>query len=377
MISDRNACIILNMISGIGYARFAALVRRFGSPSAVLRASAGELAEVKGIGENLAAAVANWPQLVDPAAELELAHRSGVKIYTIEDGDYPEVLRQIVDPPLVLYVRGSMPDFSCNSVAIVGSRRLSAYGDRMAKRFAADAAMAGWKVVSGLAFGVDASAHKATLEANGITVGVLGGGLLRIHPQEHVPLAAEIVRRGGAIISEYPMNFPVSRQSFPRRNRIVSALTQATVVIEAGLDSGALITAKLALEQNRLVCALPGRVDEPQAAGCNMLIRDCGAKLVTNFQDVLSEFEFLPGMAPGGANSAAMVNTAAASAEPPKLFNAAEESVYRELELNGPGTLDDLSLRTKLPAGVLAGTLMALEIRDIAAKAANGVYALK
>ena len=376
MISDRNACIILNMISGIGYARFAALVRRFGSPAAVLRASAAELAEVKGIGENLAAAVADWPNRVDPAAELELAHRSGVKIYTIEDGDYPEVLRQIADPPLVLYVRGTMPDFSSNSVAIVGSRRLSAYGDRMARRFAADAVLANWKVVSGLAFGVDAAAHKAALESGGVTVGVLGGGLLRIHPQEHVPLAAEIVRKNGAIISEYPMNFPVSRQSFPRRNRIVSALTQATVVIEAGLESGALITAKLALEQNRLVCALPGRVDEPQAAGCNMLIRDCGAKLVTNFQDVLSEFEFLPGFSP----AAAVPATAPAQPEKPaavQFYNAAEETVYRALEVNGPGTLDDLSVRTQLPAGVLAGTLMALEIRDITTKAPNGVYALK
>jgi DNA processing protein len=307
---------------------------------------------------------------------LELAHRSGVKIYTIEDGDYPEVLRQIADPPLVLYVRGTMPDFSSNSVAIVGSRRLSAYGDRMARRFAADAVLANWKVVSGLAFGVDAAAHKAALESGGVTVGVLGGGLLRIHPQEHVPLAAEIVRKNGAIISEYPMNFPVSRQSFPRRNRIVSALTQATVVIEAGLESGALITAKLALEQNRLVCALPGRVDEPQAAGCNMLIRDCGAKLVTNFQDVLSEFEFLPGFSP----AAAVPATAPAQPEKPaavQFYNAAEETVYRALEVNGPGTLDDLSVRTQLPAGVLAGTLMALEIRDITTKAPNGVYALK
>ena len=168
----------------------------------------------------------------------------------------------------------------------------------MAKQFAADAVMADWIVVSGLAFGVDASAHKAALANNGITVGVLGGGLLRIHPQEHVPLAAAIVKNNGALISEYPMNFPVSRQSFPRRNRIVAALSQATVVIEAGVESGALITARMALEQGKAVFALPGRVDEPQAAGCNMLIRDCGAKLVTAFQDVLSDFDFLPGMKP-------------------------------------------------------------------------------
>lgn len=374
MISDREACIILNMTPGIGYARYAALVRRFGSPAAVLKASAAELSEVKGIGAGLAENLAAWQENTDLAGELAKAARAGVKIYTIEDGDYPEILRQLSDPPLVLYVRGELPDFSCNSVAIVGSRRLSAYGDRMARQFAKDAVMSNWKVVSGLAFGVDASAHKATLEANGITVGVLGGGLSRIHPQEHVPLAAAIVKNNGALISEFPMDFPVSRQSFPRRNRIVAALCQATVVIEAGLDSGALITAKLALEQGKDVFALPGRVDEPQAAGCNMLIRDCGAKLVTSFQDVLSEFDFLPGLSPAAFTETAQ---AAADAPPALLFNEAEEAVWNELMQNGPGTLDDLSRRLNMAAGVLAGTLMALEIRDIAVKSAANVYALK
>lgn len=373
MISDRDACIVLNMISGIGYARFAALVRRFGSPSAVLLASEMEISEVKGIGPHLAHAVASWHSTIDLDAELQQAERSGVKIIAVEDGDYPEILRQINDPPLVLYVRGNLPDFSNNCAAIIGSRRLSGYGDRMAKNFARDAATANWIVVSGLAFGVDAAAHKATLEAGGITVGVLGGGLSRIHPQEHVPLAGEIVRRGGALISEYPMNFPVSRQSFPRRNRIVSALSQAVIVIEAGLDSGALITAKIALEQGRSVFALPGRVDEPQAAGCNMLIRDCGAKLVTCFNDVLSDFDFLPGMAPGNE-----INIAAAPAavEAP-LLNDCERAIFQALQLQGPGNLDELALRTQLPPGILAGTLMALEIRDLINKSPNGIYALK
>ena len=372
MISDREACIILNMISGIGYARYAALVRRFGSPAAVLKASAAELTEVKGIGENLGKAVANWQQEVDFAGELDKAARSGVKIYTIEDGDYPEVLRQLADPPLVLYVRGKMPDFTAKSVAIVGSRRLSAYGDRMAKRFAADAVMANWQVISGLAFGVDASAHKAALESGGITAAVLGGGLSRIHPQEHVPLAAAIVKNNGALISEFPMDFPVSRQSFPRRNRIVAGLCQATVVIEAGLDSGALITAKLALEQGKAVFAVPGRVDEPQAAGCNELIRDCGAKLVTGFQDVVCEFDYLPGLSPAENPAGSTL-----SAAPATFFNEIEERIYRELAVNGPGSLDDLSLRTQIAVGTLAGTLMALEIRDIAIKNPAGIYALK
>ena len=376
MISDRDACIILNMISGIGYARYKALVRRFGSPAAVLRATAGEIAEVKGFGGSLADTVANWRQEINFAAEIDLVNRSGARIYTIEDSDYPDVLRQLVDPPLVLYVRGTLPDFSCNSVAIVGSRRLSAYGDRMAKQFASDAVLSGWKVVSGLAFGVDASAHKATLDAGGITVAVLGGGLSRIHPQEHVPLAAAIVKNNGALISEFPMDFPVSRQSFPRRNRIVAALCQATVVIEAGLDSGALITARQALEQGKAVFALPGRVDEPQAAGCNTLIRDCGAKLVMSFQDVLSDFDFLPGLSPAEMPQNGSVEKVI-TAGPAKLFNDVEEALWQDISVNGPATLDVLSQRLDMAPGLLTGTLMALEIRDIVSKSPGGVYALK
>lgn len=376
MISDREACIILNMISGIGYARYAALVRRFGSPASVLKASAAEIAEVKGIGASLAETVGSWQYNVDLDGELAKAARAGVRIYTVEDGDYPEQLRLIADPPLVLYVRGTLPDFSCNSVAIVGSRRLSAYGDRMAKQFASDAVLSGWKVVSGLAFGVDASAHKATLDAGGITVAVLGGGLSRIHPQEHVPLAAAIVKNNGALISEFPMDFPVSRQSFPRRNRIVAALCQATVVIEAGLDSGALITARQALEQGKAVFALPGRVDEPQAVGCNTLIRDCGAKLVMSFQDVLSDFDFLPGLSPAEMPQNGSVEKVI-TAGPAKLFNDVEEALWQDISVNGPATLDVLSQRLDIAPGLLAGTLMALEIRDIVSKSPGGVYALK
>lgn len=376
MISDREACIILNMISGIGYARYAALVRRFGSPASVLKASAAEIAEVKGIGASLAETVGSWQYNVDLDGELAKAARAGVRIYTVEDGDYPEQLRLIADPPLVLYVRGTLPDFSCNSVAIVGSRRLSAYGDRMAKQFASDAVLSGWKVVSGLAFGVDASAHKATLDAGGITVAVLGGGLSRIHPQEHVPLAAAIVKNNGALISEFPMDFPVSRQSFPRRNRIVAALCQATVVIEAGLDSGALITARQALEQGKAVFALPGRVDEPQAAGCNTLIRDCGAKLVMSFQDVLSDFDFLPGLSPAEMPQNGSVEKVI-TAGPAKLFNDVEEALWQDISVNGPATLDVLSQRLDMAPGLLTGTLMALEIRDIVSKSPGGVYALK
>ncbi len=376
-MTERDACLILNLISGIGYARYSALVRAFGSAAAALAAAPGELTQVKGIGETLALAVADWRQTVDPAAELELAHRSGAVIYTLADPDYPKELRELPDPPLALYCRGHLPDFGRNTVAVVGSRRMSAYGRRMTEKITGEAVLAGWTVVSGLAFGVDAVAHTVTLDQRGTTVAVLGGGLLRIHPQEHVPLAARIIASGGAVLSEYPMGFPVSRQSFPRRNRIVAGLAQATVVIEAGLDSGALITARLALEQGKSVFALPGRADEPQAAGCNRLIRDAAAKLIESFQDVLDDFAFLPGFRSEPANSADAMTPEFPAAERPCFFNDLERRIYETLEQSGPGSLEALAAATGAETGLLTGTLLALEIRNLVAKSPDGAYALR
>ena len=376
-MTDRESCIVLNMISGIGYARYSALVGRFGSPAAALEADARELLELKGFGEQLAEAVGSWRKTIDLDGELALAERAGATIYTLFDDGYPAELRELADPPLAIYCRGTLPDFSRGAVAVVGSRRMSGYGRRMAEKVSAEAVLAGWVVVSGLAFGVDAAAHAAALDHGGTTVGVLGGGLMRIHPQEHVPLAARMVEAGGAVMTEYPMCFPVSRQSFPRRNRIVAALAQATVVVEAGLDSGALITAKLALEQGKSVFAFPGRADEPQAAGCNRLIRDAEAKLLESFQDVVDDFAYLPGLGPElGEAAADYLAAPPEKSGAPELFNDLERAVYAVLAEKGPGKLDELVTATGAAAGELAGTLLALEMRDIAVKSPDGTYSL-
>ena len=379
MISDREACIVLNLISGIGYARYSALVDRFGGPAAALEASAPELLELKGFGENLAQAVSDWRNTVDLDGELSLAERAGARIYTLADPDYPAELRILPDPPLVLYCRGKLPDFSGGAVAVVGSRRMSGYGRRMTEKLTAEAVLAGWTVVSGLAFGVDAVAHGTTLDHDGVTVGVLGGGLMRIHPQEHVPLAARIVESGGAILSEFPMGFPVNRQSFPRRNRIVAALAQATVVVEAGLKSGALITAGLALDLGKAVFAVPGRADEPQAAGCNKLIRDSSAKLLESFQDVLDDLTYLPGFQPELREGTEYRTEPEEPAEEalPRFFNELERRLYEVLSGQGPGGLEQLAAATGAPIGVLSGTLLALEMRNIVVKSPDGCYALR
>ncbi len=255
------------MISGVGPARLACLVASCGSPSSVLERSAAELRSIQGIGEALAAKIASWRDSVDLDAELNMAERGGVRILVKDDPEYPPILKELRDAPICLYVRGALPDLESSSIAIVGSRRMSSYGRNMAQHIAESAAYAGWTVVSGLAYGVDAVAHQAVLNAGGKTIAVLGGGLARVQPQEHLPLAREISASGGAVVSEYPMEFPPNRRSFPMRNRIISGLSRGTLVVEAGLGSGALITAAAATEQGRAVFAVPGEIDNfPQAA---------------------------------------------------------------------------------------------------------------
>ncbi|MDD3119645.1 MAG: DNA-processing protein DprA, partial [Victivallales bacterium] len=251
--------------------------------------------------------------------------------------------------------------------AVVGSRRAAIYGRRMARFLATSAAYAGWKVISGLAYGIDAEAHQATLDGGGVTVAVLGGGLARIHPQDHVPLARAICDHGGALVSEYPMTFPVSRQSFPRRNRIISGLSQAVVVVEAGLNSGAMLTANIALEQGRTVFAVPGQADNPQAHGCHHLIRN-GARLTESFDDVLEEFEFLPGMArvreAGSDAYDVREDGEQIKSIPFEGLDDGEQMIVRSLE-HGEKSLDQLSDSTGLQPGRLLALMIKLEFRKL------------
>ncbi len=369
-MTEREACIILNLISGIGHARYQALAAACGSGAAALEASMAELAGIRGFSDILAQAVAEWRISTDWEAELRLAEQAGVRVITLADEDYPAYLREIHDPPLCLYVRGTLPDFTGRSVAIVGSRRMSAYGRRMTEAVTAQAVAAGWIVVSGLAFGVDAVSHETALRAGGLTVAVLGSGLGRVHPQEHVPLARDIVASGGALLSEYPMGFQVNRRSLPRRNRIVSALSTAVLVVEAGVDSGALITAKSGLEQGKDIFAVPGQADNPQAAGCNRLIKE-GAKLTESFADVVQDLEFGRGYTEPDPEQARGVT--------PDLFGMTpeEQKVCAVLKLEGQQRFDALVNLTQLDAGALLGALMKLDMAGHVLALPGKIYALK
>ncbi len=368
-MTERDAYIILNLLPGIGSAKVQSLLNAFGSASAIFERSAEELQSIRGITPALAEKLFNWQSETNLMLELELTERGGARIITRCDYEYPEILKEIYDPPLCLYVRGELPKFDRQTVAVVGSRRMTRYGRLMAKELSESAAYAGWVVVSGLAYGVDAVAHQSTLDVGGITVAVLGGGLARVHPQEHIPLARDIIDRGGAVISEFPMTFPVSRQSFPRRNRIVSGLSSAIVVVEADIDSGAMITATIAMEQGRQVFAVPGEATNPQARGCHKLIRE-GARLTESFNDILDEFEFLPGLA-----KVKEVPEPYADDDLFRNFDADESKVIAYLR-EGSRHFDDIVMETELSTGELLGVLMRLEVKSAIKQDIGRVYRL-
>ncbi len=348
------------------------LVSACGSPSAVLERTAQELRSIQGIGESLAEKIASWRENIDLAAELDLADRGGVRILVKDDPEYPSILKEIHDAPICLYIRGKLPDLESKSLAIVGSRRMTAYGRSMAQHLAESAVYAGWTVVSGLAYGIDAAAHQATLNAGGKTIAVLGGGLARVQPQEHLPLAREISSTG-AVVSEYPMEFPPNRRSFPMRNRIISGLSRATLVVEAGIGSGALITAAAAMEQGRAVFAVPGQADNPQAGGSNALIKQ-GAKLTETFDDILEDFEFLPGME---RPKPAMV----CEGDEEESYESPEDGILSEEDRKALSalakqelSLDQLANATGSPSGELLARMMKLEILRKVKKTPSGAY---
>ncbi len=278
----------LNMAPDVGPITVRRLIEHFSDLEGVFSASTTELAQVEGVGPQRAKAIRRARDNPDLAEELARAADEGVRILCTQDDEYPAPLRHIPDPPICLYVRGTLEPTDAVAIAIVGARRCTYYGMEQARRFGSALAGAGFTVVSGLARGVDGYAHEGALAAGGRTFAVLGNGLTRIYPPEHADLG-ERVAHHGALIGELPMDAAPEAKNFPPRNRIIIGLCLGVLVIEAGRRSGALITARLATEYNREVCAVPGRVDSDASAGTNAMIRDGQAKLVTCLEDVLDE----------------------------------------------------------------------------------------
>jgi DNA processing protein len=324
------------------------LVGWFGTPEGVLRAGEGRL-RAAGLAPALAGTIAGAR-----ARALEEARRiaaAGASLLTLDDALFPRLLREIPDPPVALAVRGALaPDES--AVAVVGARRASEYGRRVAEELGQGLAQAGLTVVSGLAAGIDAAAHRGALEAGGRTVAVLGTGIDRVYPSWHADLAAQIVARG-ALLTEFACGTPPLAFHFPRRNRVISGLTLGTVVVEAAEQSGSLITARYAIEQNRAVLAVPGPVGRAAHRGPHRLIQE-GAKLVTGVEDVLEE------LAPTLIGRLGQRRRASAAA-------GLTEAERRILAAVGPEGLhvDEVIRQATVPAGCALETLLALELRGL------------
>lgn len=281
----RTLRLLLNGLGGIGPVSARRLQDAFqGDLQKALQANAKELQQVKGLTAPMVASLLRRD--FDPVAELHRAETLGFRVFHADDAQWPTALRQLWDPPLVLYAEGpALPDE--RAVAIIGSRHCTPYGAGLAKTTARDLARLGWWIVSGLARGIDFAAHEGALEAEGRTAAVLGHGLDLTYPPEALKLRRRMVERG-CVLAEFPLGRQADRQSFPQRNRIVAGLARAVIVVETDVDGGSMITARFAGEQGKTLCAFPGRADSPTSRGCHTLIRE-GATLVASLDDILAE----------------------------------------------------------------------------------------
>ncbi len=275
----------LTLTPGIGGATQRKLLNAFGLPGAIFAASRSALTGV--VGEKAASHLLDTDCHAAVASALAWSEKAGHRLLCLADADYPPVLLQIPDPPTLIYVRGRVELLNAPALAMVGSRNPTPQGIQNAERFAASLADAGLTIISGLALGIDAAAHRGALRASGNTVAIIGTGVDRLYPAANQKLALEIAS-SGAIISDFPLGTAPLATNFPRRNRLISGLSRGTLVVEATVESGSLITARFAAEQGREVFAIPGSIHSPQSRGCHSLIKQ-GAKLVETAQDVLDE----------------------------------------------------------------------------------------
>ena len=356
-MDPREALVALNLIEGVGPVRVRQLLERFGEAPAVLAASKSQLLHVRGIGEETADAIAGWEKSADLNGELKRIQESGCRVVIQVDEEYPASLREIYDPPVVLYVKGALNGKDKNSVAMVGSRQTTHYGIETARKLAYQLAYVGVTVVSGGARGIDTAAHQGALSAKGRTVCVLGTGINIVFPPENKDLFARIAENG-AVLTQFPFNRNGDKQSFAIRNRIVAGMTLGAVVVEADLHSGALITANFATEYGRQVFAVPGRIDSPRSKGCHDLIKK-GAKLCEGAEDILSEFEYL---FPASNRPPSPGETGVL---PALELSENEQKVYESLRSDDETSIDEVIRRSGLPSSAVSVALLSLEMKRV------------
>ncbi|MBL7179354.1 MAG: DNA-processing protein DprA [Pseudomonadota bacterium] len=357
----------LKSVPGIGNHLFKRLINRFGSPEHVFEASQQDLLEVDGMTPRLAAAIKGHriPEMVQK--DIDLLIQKGYDIITQADDDYPPLLLQIPDPPPFLYVYGSL-DSSLGAIAVVGSRNATSYGISTTMRLCRDLAFLKFIIVSGMAKGIDTAAHQGALAGNGKTIAVLGSGLERVYPPDNLKLFHQIAENG-AVISEFPLMTEPEAHNFPRRNRIISGISLGTVVVEATKKSGALITARLAAEQNREVFAVPGSIQSFKSMGTHTLIK-AGAKLVEHAQDIIEE---LPAAVKAPFYKGHAVQKESPHRCPPL---SSEESVVFKTIGPYPVHIDDLVRKLSIAPGKLASILTQLELKGIVCQAPGKLFSV-
>lgn len=359
-MAEQRALVALSLVSGVGPGRIRALLARFGSATAVMNASPSALKQVSGVGSQTARSILDFDDFAAVDQQLERAAQMEATLITPWDGRFPRPLRQIYDPPALLWMRGTLISSDRKAIAIVGTRRCTEYGRRQAYRFARALTERGFTIVSGLAYGVDGAAHRGALEAGGRTVAVLGSGVNRIYPAKHTSLAQDIIDQG-AVLSEFPLDAAPDAPNFPARNRIISGLSAGTLVVESHAEGGSLITARLAVEQNREVFAVPSALGSNAGVGTNRLIQRGHAKLVTDVEDILEELrpEAIPEM-PSDEPSDPALSSEAPAVE----LNGVEQKLYEALDTE-PAHIDVVCAETGIDASTALVYLLSLEFKGL------------
>lgn len=366
----------LSMTPSLGNKRALKLIQELGNPEEIFKQSKSKLKSIEGIGEASSMSILTFKDWERVDEILKITNKTGARLVSILDDDYPALLKQIYDPPLLLWVKGSVEALSLAGIAIIGTRNPTAYGKKQAEEFSKSLGECELCIFSGLAYGIDTIAHKSALEVNAKTVAVLGSGIDNLYPKSNADIANKIVKSGGAVITEYPPGTNPDAGNFPVRNRIVSGLSLGVLVIESGIQGGSMITAELGLDQNREIFAIPHTLNNLSGTGCNYLIKKGVAKLVQTVDDILVE---LPLVLDSKSDS---TKTSTSSLIPKK-------KTWKELELDELSKkvcellehdsvqIDDLAERLNVQTSLLLVTLLNLEMEDIVSQKAGKIFELK
>ena len=364
-MSDLRYWIALNFLPDIGPVTARRLLSAFMEPENIFRASFSELKNVPGVSANRARGIADFDQWEKVEKEIDTAEKNNIRLVTLNNASYPGNLKRIHDAPPVLYIKGALTEADKYAVAMVGSRNASPYGMQTAEEMGRRLAASGLTVVSGMARGIDTASHKGALRAGGRTLAVLGSGLNVPYPAANRELMGKI-EPSGAVISEFPLSMPPNRENFPRRNRIISALSLGVIVVEAALDSGSLITVKYALEQDREVFAVPGNITSGNSRGTNDLIKK-GARLIESADEVIEELrpQIKGILREDRQNTVKMFDS----------LNEVERTICTYLG-NEPKHVDSIIREIKIPSGRALSTLLALELKGIIRQAEGKQFTL-